>query len=161
MSTLEFLEINVNDSQLIKEYLEYDKSFCSDYTVGFVMMWKKTLNITYAISDGMLILKGVFHGGREKFYMPCGNGNFEKVFLKIVDYSKSKGSLPEFISISPLHFDSFKKLSQIKYTESRNYFDYVYSAESIALLKGRKYHQKRNHISNFKKKYKYSYNSQY
>ena len=46
---------------------------------------------------------------------------------------------------------------EFDYTESRDYSDYVYRAEDLATLAGRRYHQKRNHISKFKKNYSYSY----
>lgn len=158
MSTLEFNEISIDNVDLIREYLSYDDCGCSDYTVGFVMMWKKTLNLTYALSNGMLIIKGSFFSGRERFYMPCGNGDFEKAIDAIKGYCEQHNIPVEFVSIAPSHFDRLKGCIKFEYAESRDYFDYVYSAEDLALLKGRKYHQKRNHISKFKKSYSYSYN---
>ncbi len=39
----------------------------------------------------------------------------------------------------------------------REHFDYVYKAEDLIELAGRKYHSKRNHLSNFGKLYHYEY----
>lgn len=43
------------------------------------------------------------------------------------------------------------------YIPERDYFDYIYLRENLALLKGKKYQSKRNHINNFKKQYVYEY----
>ena len=158
MSTLEFKAIRNSDADLVKEYLSFEKSGCSDYTTGFVMMWKKPLNLCYAISNGMMIIKASFHRGIERFYMPCGSGDFKAAVMDIFDYCKEKGIEPSFTSIAPSNFEKFNEFLDFDYTESRDYSDYVYRAEDLATLSGRKYHQKRNHISKFKKSYQYSYN---
>ena len=41
--------------------------------------------------------------------------------------------------------------------ERRDSFDYVYSLESLAYLKGRKYSKKKNRVNNFMKTYDYTY----
>ena len=42
-------------------------------------------------------------------------------------------------------------------TEERDLFDYLYDAKSLCELSGKKLHQKRTHVSNFKKLYDYAY----
>ena len=157
MSTLNFKEVRQDDAEIVKKYLSFEKNGCSDYTTGFVMMWKKPLNLCYAISNDMMIIKGSFHKGAERFYMPCGGGDFKAAVMDIFEYCEQKGIEPSFTSIAPLNFEKFSEFLEFDYTESRDYSDYVYRAEDLATLAGRKYHQKRNHISKFKKNYSYSY----
>ena len=158
LSSLEFKEIRQDDAEVISKYLSFEKSGCSDYTLGFVMMWKKPLNLCYAVSNDMMIIKGSFRKGVERFYMPCGGGDFKAATLDLLEYCKENDIEPTFTSISPANFERFNEILEFDYTESRDYSDYVYRAEDLANLSGRKYHQKRNHISKFKKKYTYSYN---
>lgn len=158
MSTLDFKDIRHSDDEIVKKYLSFEKSGCSDYTVGFVMMWKKPLNLGYAISNDIMIIKGSFRSGVERFYMPCGAGDFKAAVMDIFEYCEEKGIEPSFTSIAPSNFEKFNEFLDFDYTESRDYSDYVYRAEDLANLAGRKYHQKRNHISKFKKKYAYCYN---
>lgn len=157
MSKLKFKEIKYNLSDELRDYLSYNKSDLCDYTVGFVMMWKEAINLSYAICDDMLIIKGKFFSGRERFYMPCGKGNLKDAVLCIKEYCDENNIPMEFNSISPLYFDELKDFIDFEYIESRDYSDYVYTAEDLSLLSGRKYHQKRNHISKFKKKYDYKF----
>ena len=158
MSTLKFKEIRHSDAELIKKYLSFEKSGCSDYTTGFVMMWKKPLNLCYAVSNDMMLIKGSFRKGNDRFYMPCGAGDFKAAVMDVLEYCSEKDIEPIFTSIAPSNFDKFSDFLRFEYTESRDYSDYVYRAEDLANLAGRKYHQKRNHISRFKKNYSFCYN---
>ncbi len=153
MSNLDFKEISFEDIDIIKKYLVRDDSKCTDYTFGFLTMWGKVLNLMYAVYNETLFLKGTFRDDRELFYMPCGKMNLKESVSAVVEHCKEKGISPEFVSIPFEKLESFKAIFNVEYTESRDYSDYVYSAEKLAFLKGRKYHQKRNHISGFKKRY--------
>ncbi len=151
MSILEFKEISFGDIDIIKKYLDEDDSKCTDYTCGFLLMWGKVLDLQYAISNGMLITKGSFRNGKEMFYMPCGKGDLGAAISHIERYCKERDIPMEFVSIAKPHLEKLTEMYNVDYTESRDYFDYVYSAEKLANLKGKSLHQKRTHISNFKK----------
>lgn len=153
MSNLNFKKISLEDIDVIKKYLVLDNSKCTDYTFGFLTMWGKVLNLMYAIYNETLFIKGTFRGGRELFYMPCGKMSIKDSVLTVVEYADEKGIPTEFVSVPLENLESFKEFFNVEYTESRDYSDYVYSAEKLAFLKGRKYHQKRNHISGFRKRY--------
>ncbi len=158
MSKLEFKKISFEDIDIIKKYLQEDDSKCTDYTCGFALMWGGTLDLQYAVSNEMLITKGTFRGGTQMFYMPCGNGDLSAAISDIREYCDENKIPMEFISVAEPHITRLKEMYDIDYTESRDYFDYVYSAEKLASLKGRALHQKRNHVSNFKKAHPdYSY----
>ena len=153
MSKLKFKKISFEDFDVIKKYLDSDDCMCTDYTCGFAYMWGGVLDLQYVISKDMLITKGTFRGGKQLFYMPCGNGKLLDAISDIKEYCDEENIPMEFVSVAKPHLTRLKEIYKIEYTESRDYFDYVYSAEKLASLKGRQLHQKRNHISNFKKKY--------
>ena len=51
------------------------------------------------------------------------------------------------------------ELPQDRYTveEDRRYFDYVYDADALRRLAGKKYHKKKNHVNAFYKEYEGRY----
>jgi hypothetical protein len=75
------------------------------------------------------------------------------------EYCKGIGSTLDFIGVEGERLDLFKNEFEDKYTfkEARDSFEYIYSAEALSTLSGKKYHSKRNHISSFKKKYNWSF----
>lgn len=152
MDKLVFNPVTINDVDVIKPYLYMDNSQCSDYTCGIAFMWKDFLSLEFCVSEDTLFLKSTIKS-RERFYMPCGKGDFHRSVLKIIDYCEDRQIIPEFMSLSQQHVDEFKRHFSVEIKENRDYSDYIYDAKALATLAGRKYHKKRNHISSFKKKY--------
>lgn len=152
MDKLVFNPVTINDVDEIRHYIYSDKSQCSDYSCGIIFMWKDYLGLEFCIADDVLFLKANIKD-KERFYMPCGDGDFHGAILKIIDYCKDKNIISEFMSLSEQHVLEFKKYFRVETKENRDYSDYIYDAQALAGLKGRKYHKKRNHISAFKKKY--------
>ncbi len=152
MDKLVFNPVMINDVEVIKKYLYSDKSQCCDYSCGIVFMWKDYLGLEFCVADDTLFLKANIKD-KERFYMPCGQGDFHSAVLKIIDYCKEKNIIPEFMSLSQEHLLEFQKHFKIEIKENRDYSDYVYDAKALSTLAGRKYHKKRNHISSFMKKY--------
>ena len=83
------------------------------------------------------------------------NCDLRKVFAQLDEYFSSQG-LP-FIMRAVT--ESFAELLETEYPgmfyleEERDLADYMYLGEDLRELKGRKYHSKRNHLSNFRKNY--------
>lgn len=152
MDKLVFNPLTINDVDIIKPYLYMDDSQCSDYSCGIAFMWKDFLSLEYCVSEDILFLKSTIKS-KERFYMPCGKGDFYSAVLKIIEYCNDKQITPEFMSLSQQHVEEFKKYFTVEVKENRDYSDYIYDAKLLANLTGRKYHKKRNHISSFKKKY--------
>ena len=69
------------------------------------------------------------------------------------------GKYPYFYAQEGARLDEFKRLfgNDYIFCEYRDAFDYIYSREDLATLKGKKYHSKRNHISAFSKQYNWKY----
>lgn len=155
MSMLCFKDVSFDDIDLIKKYVNYENAWISDYSVGIITMWKDVLNLQIAFSEDMVYLKSNMKGKKERFYIPFGSGDFKKAVENIKEYTKENNIELEFCSISFNHYIKLQNYldGEYYYTPSRDYSDYVYSYNKLANLKGKKYHQKRNHISSFKRKY--------
>ncbi len=150
-----FKDVSFDDIDLIKKYVNYENAWICDYSVGVITMWKDVLNLQIAFSEEMVYLKSNIKGKKERFYIPFGSGDLKKAVENIKEYAKEKNIELEFCSTSFNHYIKLQKYldGEYYYTPSRDYSDYVYSYNKLANLKGKKYHQKRNHISSFKRKY--------
>jgi len=75
----------------------------------------------------------------------------DKLF-KTIDYIKA---IPERLITT---HQNFFLQHGYRIIADRDHFDYLYSREDLAFLKGRKYHKKRNLVHQFEKKYHYQIN---
>ena len=120
-----------------------------------MFIWRDCYEVQWAIVDGLLIVKP---GQMDESWILQPYGDYTKcdlrsVFVQLDEYFSSQG-MP-FIMRAVT--ESFAQLLETEYPglfyleEERDLFDYTYLGEDLRELKGRKYHSKRNHLSNFRK----------
>jgi len=133
----------------IKKYVRYGSPQC-EFTVGVLFMWAKHEGYTVQIEDGVMIVR-LNGGDGNRYYMPVGEGDVKQALDRLLE--QENGTL-ELTCVSN---GDFKKLSEYGFdctaASDRNAADYVYSAEELSNLVGKKYHGKRNHINAFKERY--------
>lgn len=87
------------------------------------------------------------------YSLPIGKGDFKDAVNQIILDAESNGVTPVIYGVT----SNYKKLldehfdGKFNYKFDEGYNDYIYSTEKMANLSGKKYHSKRNHITNFKK----------
>ena len=93
------------------------------------------------------------------FCYPIGDGDKKATIEKLLDFSKRLGVNLEFFGMTEKDRDELQFLfpKQFEITEERDYFDYLYTSESLSNLAGRKLASKRNHISYFEKTFDWKY----
>jgi len=136
------------------EFFKYKISRTSDYTIGANFMWRDFYDTSFAIYEGMILYKVKFLN-RTSFTYPVGNGSFSKAMDALIDYCRSNYlplwfcTVPE--EVIPLLTDQYN--GTIPATPSRDWADYLYRAEDLAQMAGRRYSGQRNHINKFKRLY--------
>lgn len=152
---LNFKKIEKDDIEIFKGFEAADSELSCENAFVNLLVWQCTYNNMYAVCDGQLIIKSG-SGKNTVFRLPCGN-DISHGFELIKEYCD--GSFPKFWAQEGERLKAFIELYGDMYTfeENRDAFDYIYSREDLALLQGKKYHSKRNHISAFEKKYSWRY----
>ncbi len=154
LSTLTFEPITADNICKTAEYFKYKISRTSDYTIGAMYMWREYHNTCFAIYDDMVLYKVNFLN-RTSFTIPVGNGSMEKAMNALKDYCRENG-IPLWFCTVP------EEAVQILVNDyngtlpgsaNRDWADYLYLAEDLAEMAGRKYSGQRNHINKFKKLY--------
>ena len=152
---IEFKNLTLEDKPTIDCYFREVQPRNSECTFTNMFIWRDCYEVQWAIVDGLLIVKP---GQMDESWILQPYGDYTKcdlrsVFVQLDEYFSSQG-MP-FIMRAVT--ESFAQLLETEYPglfyleEERDLFDYTYLGEDLRELKGRKYHSKRNHLSNFRK----------
>lgn len=158
---INFEPINSDNLLRAAEFYKYKISRNSDYTAGAIYMWREFYETSFAIYDNMVLYKVKFYN-RISFTYPFGSGSFDKAVEALKEYCRENElplwfcTVPE--EVLPILVNQFH--GTIPDLPPRDWSDYLYNAEDLALMAGRRYSGQRNHINKFKKLYPdYKYQS--
>ncbi len=149
----DFREIELSDKPWIDELLAKSDFMGCEYSFANNVAWRRLNNsIISRYKDFYLISTE----DNDNIYLtyPAGEGNILELLNLFNGYCRGKGKtfVLSSVSLSNLYYLKEHIGDKIETVKSNpDYFDYIYYAEELINLKGKKYHSKRNHISNFKK----------
>ena len=88
---------------------------------------------------------------RSVYLFPVGNGDKKPVLDAVMEDARTRGIPCRFTGMSQEDCALVDSLypGKFRFHPDRNSFDYVYAIEDLALLKGRKFQRKRNHLNRF------------
>jgi hypothetical protein len=150
---LQFARLTLDDIGRTRSFFEDAPGIICDDTVGGVFMWRDYLATEYALSGDALFLKkqAPYMGGTEAFHLPFG-GDREEGMRSIAAYCKSKGSPIAFILAEEEDLKLLTRLfGKARIYQEDSWSDYIYRAEDLINLPGKRYHGQKNHINYFKK----------
>ncbi|MDU1910771.1 DUF2156 domain-containing protein [Fusobacterium sp.] len=151
---MDWKKLTIEDKEIIDNFTKGKFKTC-DYNFTNLFLWSQGENLYYKIENDVLIIHGTFVGDEYSF-MPIPKdenaiGAMKGIIKDLLQNNKKIVLVPE---------EWKEKLEDTFILEERrDSFDYVYSIESLAYLKGRKYAKKKNRVHNFMKSYNYSYES--
>lgn len=139
----------------------FDKIFGSrycenaEYTFTNLFMWREMLNLRWAVEDDVLY----FFSTNEKFFsawQPIGpQEKMQDAITKILRVAEEfRGDRKfMFVVVEKIFADELANYPHAKFniTPARDNFDYVYLAQDLINLSGRKFHGKKNHLNAFRK----------
>lgn len=147
---LDFKQITLSDVGALRPYLRAQYRSC-DYSVLGVFMWADRFGYEYKTEDGVLFMRERSrHGGEYDYLLPTGDGSLcdrVRALREAVGAGLTMSLVPE---------DALGELRQeFSFTavEEPDIADYMYKAEDLAYLAGKKYSKKRNLIHQFEKLY--------
>ena len=104
-----------------------------------------------AFVDGFLVLQSQFDR-RSVYPFPVGKGDVLPVLEAIIQHAKKRGIPCCFTGLNRAECDLLEQHypGKFRIQPDRNSFDYIYSIDDLADLKGRKFQKKRNHLNRFR-----------
>lgn len=137
----------------------FGERYCehSGYTFTNLFMWRKMRDYRWAVEDDVLY----FFSTNEKNFMawqPIGpQEKMQDAITKVLRVAEELRGEKKFmfVVVEKIFADELEKYPHAKFniTAERNNFDYVYLAQDLINLSGRKFHGKKNHLNAFRKIY--------
>lgn len=155
VSMITFRKVELEDQAVYREYMAKQQCRSCECTFANLYLWSRFYNVTAAVADDMLLTKSEY-ADYLSFGFPMGDlTNLKTAVEDLKIYSREKGFHFQMHNVTPEQFavleEQYPGRFRVEYR--RDYADYVYEAEKLAKLSGKKYHGKKNHINKFKKTY--------
>lgn len=114
-------------------------------------MWADYFHYEYCVVDDTLFIKGVSEVNAEipAFSLPVGSMPVEKSVGLIRDYCRANGMVARLSAVPDDCMGSLMEVVDGRVEELSDWADYIYDAQSLANLAGKKLGKKRNHVNRF------------
>ena len=148
-----FKELTLEEKPLFDHLFTLFPPRISEFTFTNLFMWRHAYQIKISRFQTLLCLLSD-QGESSFFFPPIGKGDMVECYQRLLQYLVGKTMLPKIVRVPEAVVEQVDgKASEMKMELDRSQCDYVYLAQDLIELKGRKYHRKRNHIKQFKEKY--------
>lgn len=144
----------LEDKAWIRELLDGVPFMNCEYGFGNMFLWAESFGTKVGRYKDFLIMRS-----GTAYLFPIGKNEPTEAVEYLIDYAKSAGECLKFVNVTKevRAFLEEKFPDRFDFVENRAFADYIYSVDDLINLSGKKYHKKRNHLSNFKKKYSYTF----
>ncbi|MCR4564000.1 MAG: phosphatidylglycerol lysyltransferase domain-containing protein [Clostridiales bacterium] len=155
---LEFKKPVLADKKWVDALLRNSSKGC-EFCFGNIFIWSDIYNTEIASFNNTLVLRYKVDG--EYSYSFSDSENLFALIELLFENSKKHSQALRIYGLSKNEKELLEKLfpDTFEFSEMRDFFDYVYKTEDLINLSGRKYHQKRNHISYLKSNNSWEYES--
>ena len=160
---LEFKEITLQDRDWMRKLFSWADNRATEFNFTVLYIWREIMNTRVARYKDFLLARFKSEGAESFLYFfPAGRGTSQELCEAIeacMADAKENGYPFLMASVQQEQKEVLENLfpDRFLFEPYRNSFDYIYSAEDLVFLKGKKFQSKRNFISRFKKQEGWSY----
>ncbi|GHU45643.1 hypothetical protein FACS1894120_0850 [Clostridia bacterium] len=149
---LNFRKLTPADRDDVNRLLAVTKYRGCEYTFGNNVAWQDIYDMEACFFEGLYILRN-----KSGFFFPAGEIDdtkmLKRAFAEMTAYCRDKWDKP--LTFFTMDAGGRSILTEIYgdravFDTNRDFSDYLYSAESLRTLSGKKLHSKRNHVNRFK-----------
>lgn len=154
LSLKDFKQISLEDKPIFdKVYAKYPPIH-SDDVFTTMISWMEYGDYHYAIVDDSIVIMTETNG-ELKFRVHLGEPNIDLIRQVLALALKEGSDWPFNVLTNETKEWIANYYPKLKFSELRDYFDYVYQSSDLAELPGSKYSKIRNRLNKFKKNYQY------
>lgn len=151
MSVIEFKPISKSDKPIFDKLYNLRRHEDSHMNFTNLFMWAEHYDARIAVEDDVLYTL-VRHGDSLASFQPLGvDEKMPEAIEKICQHFSNLGAPVIFSSLEKFFVEILEKIPNrsFKITSNEKISDYVYLAEDLIELAGRKYHSKKNNLRGF------------
>ena len=155
---LTFHSLSLADKPWIDRRAAEENSRSADFNFGNMFLWDEKYQQMVAESGQRLIT--LCRAGEHPFFpFPIGCGALAPVIEAMRAYAVANGFPLVLRGLEERHVISLDCLypGQFLFTEDRNFEDYIYRADKLISLSGKRLHGKRNHCNRFETEHDWSF----
>lgn len=152
---LNFHTPRIEDKAWVDPILAACPTRACEYNFTTIYLWGCNFQKKIARMGDRLVMR-LFEGTETRYLFPVGTGPLAPVVEAMAEDSLSFGGTPLQIICAPQDFcDQLEEAmpGRFRFEEDRKAYDYIYTVDKLADLKGKKLHGKRNHIHRFDENY--------
>ena len=144
---MEFKSITIDDVGILSRALaRYGGRIC-DISPGNLVFWRDWYDISYSLSEEGLVIRFGDMDGVISYY--CGTNDV--LVARLLDFEGGEVRLTCLNEREAEYFTGKYDCADVRCDDDWN--DYLYNAEDIVTLRGKKYNGQRNHINKFRRLY--------
>ena len=146
---IDFQPVKLDDKLWVRDLMLRSGFRGGEYCFGNLYLWKDVYGCKIArMNDYFLAKMGHTH---PSYIFPAGSGDIYPVLDALWEDSRACGHPFRMHGLSPEAAQLVEawKPGALVFEDNRDYYDYIYTAEKLRDLAGKKLHGKRNHIARF------------
>ena len=144
---IEFKPVRLEDKQTIERYTMPSGIYNCDLAFANMYCWQAMYRSAWAEIDGFLVIRFQIGGGEKIGYMqPVGEGDFARIIPALREDAHAHGQRLRIIGLTDEGREMVRNMHAglFAFESDRGMEDYVYNADDLRNLTGRKYQPKRN-----------------
>lgn len=151
---IEFHPICLQDRQTIERYTLPSAITNCDLAFANMYCWQRVYHSAWAEVDGFLVIRFQIGGGEKIGYMqPVGEGDFAAIIPQLREDAHAHGQRLRLIGLTDEGAEMLRHeqacCHAFAFDSDRALEDYLYTADDLRTLPGRRYQPKRNHLNRF------------
>ena len=153
---MEFKNVSAELLPRIAECVSASGCLACDFTPVNLFIWRNIFKNEIALEKGFLFRRSFTSQGSPRYTFPLGAGDPAEALELILEDSRRFGAPLCFSGLTDGQLETVLSRfpeKEFELVPRRDRADYIYSAEALATLSGKKYHAKRNFINRFTQKY--------
>jgi hypothetical protein len=156
-----FKRLTIDDKSIFEKFIYPYKFLSCEYSFTTLYIWREACDICFTIYKDALIIKKKDFEGRYYFMQPLGyiKENLKDIIDALTNYKTKHKMAYLFKDLEESFIEEIRGIyddvDDICIKEDRDNFDYLYEAENLIKLSGKKLHGKKNHYNSFIKNYTY------